>query len=103
MFVLATGQTDGERANDTLMAPTRRPFVGRNRELEELDSGLVEAAAGHGALFVIVGAAGIGKTRLADETARAAEARGFRAVWGRCWETGGAPAYWPWMQILRDL
>ena len=22
-------------------------------------------------------------------------------VWGRCWEGGGAPAYWPFIQILR--
>jgi tetratricopeptide (TPR) repeat protein len=85
------------------MPPSRRPFVGRDRELEEIGSGLAEAAAGHGLLFFIVGAAGIGKTRLADEIARAAEARGFRPVWGRCWETEGAPAYWPWMQILREL
>lgn len=24
-------------------------------------------------------------------------------VWGRCWEAGGAPAYWPWTQLLRAL
>src|SRR5271154_5202307 len=29
--------------------------------------------------------------------------RGMRAVWGRSWEGGGAPAYWPWVQILRSL
>ena len=22
---------------------------------------------------------------------------------GRCWEAGGAPAYWPWVQSLREL
>ena len=22
---------------------------------------------------------------------------------GRCWESGGAPAYWPWVQCLRTL
>ena len=22
---------------------------------------------------------------------------------GRCWEAGGAPAYWPWVQALRAL
>src|SRR5688572_4065298 len=97
------GQWVGWRDNDSRMATSRRPFVGRERELEEIGSGLDEAATGHGALFVTVGVAGIGKTRMADETARAAEARGFRSVWGRCWETGGAPAYWPWMQILREL
>lgn len=24
-------------------------------------------------------------------------------MWGRCWEGGGAPPYWPWMQITRAL
>ena len=23
--------------------------------------------------------------------------------WGFCWEAGGAPAYWPWTQLLRSL
>ena len=23
--------------------------------------------------------------------------------WGFCWEAGGAPAYWPWIQALRSL
>jgi hypothetical protein len=85
------------------MASPRRPFVGRDRELEELVSGLEEAAGGRGGLFLVVGPAGMGKTRLCDEVARAAEGRGLRPLWGRCWETGGAPAYWPWMQILREL
>src|SRR5215472_13260642 len=26
----------------------------------------------------------------------------MRVLWGRCWEGGGAPAYWPVIQILRD-
>src|SRR5262249_32375815 len=24
-------------------------------------------------------------------------------VWGRCWEDGSAPAYWPWVQVMRTL
>jgi hypothetical protein len=71
--------------------------------MEELASGFDDAGAGRGSLFLIVGPAGMGKTRLADEVTRGAEARGMRAVWGRCWETGGAPAYWPWIQILREV
>ena len=27
--------------------------------------------------------------------------RGARVLVGRCWEAGGAPAYWPWVQSLR--
>ena len=43
----------------------------------------------------------MGKSWLADELATRAEARGLRVLWGRCWEAGGAPAYWPWAQALR--
>ena len=32
---------------------------------------------------------------------RSATARGARVLVGRCWEAGGAPAYWPWVQSLR--
>jgi len=78
----------------------RRVFVGRDDELSELRAGFVDAAAGNGRLFMIVGEPGIGKTRLALELA-AQEARAARVLWGRCWEGGGAPAYWPWVQIIR--
>jgi hypothetical protein len=50
---------------------------------------------------MLVGEPGIGKTRLAQEIAAHAAARGVSSLWGRCWEAGGAPAYWPWIQILR--
>jgi tetratricopeptide (TPR) repeat protein len=78
-------------------------FVGRERELAELHAALDDANAGRGRLFVLSGEPGIGKTRLAEEVAREAATRGMRAVWGRSWEGGGAPAYWPWVQILRSL
>ena len=54
-------------------------------------------------MFLISGETGIGKTRLADELAADAASRGMRVVWGRCWEGGGAPAYLPWVDILRTL
>src|SRR5207247_8255460 len=22
-------------------------------------------------------------------------------LWGKCWESGGAPTYWPWLQVIR--
>src|SRR5579862_741284 len=78
-----------------------RVFVGRERELDELLAGFGAAAAGSGRLFMVVGEPGIGKTRLALEVAAHAAAGGGRILWGRCWEGGGAPAYWPWVQALR--
>ena len=55
-----------------------------------------------GGRFLLVGGAGIGKTRLADELGRRAGDNGFTTYWGRCWEMGGAPVYWPWIQVLRE-
>jgi tetratricopeptide (TPR) repeat protein len=51
----------------------------------------------------LTGEPGIGKSRLAEHLAAMATAEGSTVVWGRCWEAGGAPAYWPWIQIFRGL
>jgi DNA-binding SARP family transcriptional activator len=87
----------GERAVET----PRRAFVGRGPELAELIAGLDDAWAGRGRLFLLAGEPGIGKSRLAEELIAHATARGASVLVGRCWEAGGAPAYWPWVQSLR--
>jgi DNA-binding SARP family transcriptional activator len=92
------------RAAPAAESPTRRAagtFVAREWELATLEAGLEDALAGRGRLFLLVGEAGIGKSRLADEFAARAKERGALILWGRCWEAGGAPAYWPWVQSLR--
>jgi DNA-binding SARP family transcriptional activator/tetratricopeptide (TPR) repeat protein len=89
-------------AEDTAAVESaRRAFVGREPELAELVAGLDAAFAGHGHLILLVGEPGIGKSRLADELISRARARAARVLIGRCWEAGGAPAYWPWVQSLR--
>ncbi len=77
-------------------------FVGRSAELATLRSALTDAQKGRGRLALLVGEPGIGKTRLADELSAEAGERA-RVLWGRCWEVGGAPAFWPWIEILRPL
>ena len=89
------GYADGAVASDAV--------VGRDQQLDQLRTALDGAIAGQSVVFMIGGEAGIGKTRLADEFAREAQNRGARVLWGRCWEAGGAPAYWPWVQVLRTL
>jgi DNA-binding CsgD family transcriptional regulator/tetratricopeptide (TPR) repeat protein len=79
------------------------PFVGRGRELAELGSAIDELRAGQGGLALLAGEAGIGKTRLASETCAQAVESGAIAVWGRCSELEGMPAYWPWIQVLRRI
>jgi tetratricopeptide (TPR) repeat protein len=90
-------------SDDLVRRPFLHAFVGRERELGELRAGLGDAFRGRGRLFLIVGEPGIGKTRLAEEASAFAAAGGARVVWGRCWEGGGAPAYWPWVQVFRTL
>ena len=45
-------------------------FVGRHHELVELRAGLEDAATSRGRFFLVVGEAGIGKTRLVEELSR---------------------------------
>jgi tetratricopeptide (TPR) repeat protein len=96
------------RASIRVLRPAERKhhepgerFVGRERELAQLGRALDKAAAGHGRTFLVSGEPGIGKTRLADEFSARAQARGLRVMWGRCWERGSVPAYWPIIQIIR--
>jgi adenylate cyclase len=56
-------------------------LVGRTRERAILESAVEEAAAGRGLIVALVGEAGIGKTRLALEMRRHAEANGFASAW----------------------
>src|SRR5262245_56714132 len=80
-----------------------RPIVGRNAELTELERALREACAGRGGVWFASGEPGIGKTRLVEELAARAPGAGVGVYWGRCWEAGGALAYFPWIEVLRAL
>ena len=53
-------------------------------------------------MFLLTGERGIGKSRLLEESAEAAERVGVRVAWARAWESEGTPPYWPWAQVLRS-
>jgi tetratricopeptide (TPR) repeat protein len=80
-----------------------RGFVGRSREFAALASALDAANGGRGTLCLISGEPGIGKSRLLVEFAAEQASRYPSIHWGFAWEAGGAPVYWPWIQILRSL
>ena len=79
----------------------RDAFVGRREEMAHLEAALADACAGRGRLVLLGGDAGIGKTRTADELAIRAREQNVAVLTGRCYEGEGAPAYWPWVQVIR--
>jgi hypothetical protein len=61
-------------------------LVGRARELERLDALAMRAADGQGAVCVITGEPGIGKTRLVEQALAGWESRGFDTYAAAAWE-----------------
>jgi DNA-binding CsgD family transcriptional regulator len=74
--------------------------VGRAGELSELDAALTDALAGAGGLVFLTGEPGIGKSRLARETARHAERKGASVAVGRAVPAGASTAYRPLTEAL---
>jgi DNA-binding SARP family transcriptional activator len=77
-------------------------LVGRDVELRQVMLALDEARTAT-RVVLIEGEPGIGKTRLVEEAATAAAAHGAAVLWGRAFEGGAAPAFWPWLPPLRSL
>ncbi len=78
------------------------PFVGRAEPMERLIGALHSTRAGRGRLCLLMGEAGIGKTRCVGEFSDVVR-RLKVSVWtGRCLEGGRTAAFWPWVQVLRD-
>ncbi len=71
------------------LAPRRHRarLAGRDRELAELAGAWAKAAAGEPGVVLIVGEAGIGKTRLAEALAAEAASAGAMVLPARCYET----------------
>jgi predicted ATPase len=96
----------GRRHHDPRRAAERAPgavLVGRHDQLRHLESALGDAREGVGRVVLLAGEPGIGKTRLAEELAHRASATHTGVAWGRCSDQEGAPAFWPWMQVIAEL
>jgi DNA-binding SARP family transcriptional activator/energy-coupling factor transporter ATP-binding protein EcfA2 len=106
-------QARGETRTDTGEAPARlahapargaagaAALVGRARELALLRHGLEDGWAGTGRVALLIGEAGVGKTRLLEELAGLASARGAMLIRARCFESEQVLPFAPWVEALR--
>ena len=78
-------------------------MVGREPELASMLTGLDDAASRRGRLFLISGEPGVGKTRLANEVAAAADGQRMAVLVGHCSEHDEAVAYLPFVEILETF
>lgn len=89
---------------DSWAGTARGPvFVGRHDELGRLAEVAALAGQGTAGVVLVEGEPGAGKSALLEQLAAAHRAAGWRIAWGRCPEVEGAPAAWPWIEILRGL
>src|SRR4051812_46850085 len=75
-------------------------LVGREEERATLRAALAQALAGRGALVLIAGEAGIGKTALAEALLAEARVQGALVLVGRCYDLSETPPYGPWAEAL---
>ena len=78
-------------------------FVGRDAELNQLREAFNRTSAGRGGGIFVAGEPGGGKTSTIHEFLKIVKLAGGRAVSVRCHEGSGTPAFWPWIQILRNV
>lgn len=78
------------------------PFVGREAALAQLSGAFERARQGFGGAVFVAGEPGIGKTRLVERFADHARDAGACVTWATSREADGAPAFWPWVQVIRS-
>ncbi|MBN2622984.1 MAG: AAA family ATPase, partial [Acidimicrobiales bacterium] len=92
----------GPRPPDVDATPSGPGLVGRDVELRQCIAALDEARRAT-RVVLVEGEPGIGKTRLLEELASVAADRGVAVCWGRAFEGGATPAFWPWLPPVRAL
>jgi DNA-binding SARP family transcriptional activator len=88
------GRPDGAVSPDRIL-------IGRRDQMVRLMRAFETASLGHGQVAVVLGEAGIGKTRLVQELLGTARRRGARGLIGHCYETEQILPFGPWVDALR--
>ena len=78
------------------------PFTGRGAELGTLEKVVAESQMGRGRIAVVVGDAGIGKSRIVHELRERVRSSAMVVLQGRCRSYGGISPYHPIVEILRE-
>lgn len=78
-------------------------LYGRESELGRLQAAATRLGEGRGATLALTGEPGIGKSSLARAFADAARGQGVPVAWGRAWESGSQPPYWPFRMLFETL
>lgn len=98
-------QAQREMQSRTLLSTTyhpfvRPPFIGRSAERTRLLATLQQAMVGQGGIALLLGEAGVGKSRLLEEVATAALWRGWQVAWGYGQELTLPSPYTPLQEAL---
>ncbi|WJK42566.1 AAA family ATPase [Solwaraspora sp. WMMA2056] len=78
-------------------------LIGRDHPAAMLRAQVVRTLDSHGGLALVAGDAGIGKTSLVSSVVKQARRDGALVLSGACWDSGSAPGFWPWIQVVRGL
>jgi DNA-binding SARP family transcriptional activator len=92
-----------KEASPSVSPGTSRTFEVHKGQLDRLQLRVADAGDRRGGVVVLVGEPGVGKTTLAERAAEIAAGQGLCSVWSRCLDASSAPAYWPWVQLLRRV
>jgi class 3 adenylate cyclase/predicted ATPase len=79
------------------------PLVGRGAELEEQDVLWRGVKEGTGAVYCVVGEAGVGKSRLVHRMRQLASGEGATALTCQCWPQGSRSPFHPLIALLSQL
>src|SRR5215210_2549808 len=78
-------------------------LVGREREVAAIEEALGSLEQDRGAIVIVAGEAGVGKSRLSAEIRHRSEEAGRRWLETRCLSYGRGLAYWPYAELLRTF
>ncbi|MFI9508874.1 ATP-binding protein [Nocardia sp. NPDC052566] len=78
-------------------------MIGRDHAALLLRDVLRRTVSSHGALVLVAGEAGIGKTTLVTEVVGEFDEQRALVLTATAWNGTGTPGFWPWVQVLRGL